>query len=276
MIHISGSDTSPSGISEEWLSHPVTRKIVNTMRRSRHTYTFSSLEELDFRLMVSAHIVDAAYALYRSGVSFATFYDSRCNESYWELTSNGGFRLKANVEPAVALHDIYHNGQQYAFECATAMVIVLYKAVLESLGESRFNRVFPRLFLWDWSFDEDLGLSWEVPYDVFPGDVRYVKNPDVNPQHMQFQGENLIDLGNGTFYGHGFGIGSVQEVIAGLNRNRRPGADQSAFLMDEATRPAFSHLFAFTGGGRASDACSEDAVRNNYVTVTTGTSMQIH
>ncbi|HEU5139988.1 MAG TPA: protein-glutamine gamma-glutamyltransferase [Bacillales bacterium] len=274
MIEISGASVGLGAIDEKWLANPVTREMVNTMRRSRNVYQFPSAEQLSFRLEMGANTVEAAYALSQSGVSFATFYDSRCNERFWNLTPKGGFRLKNGVEPAVALNDIFRNGRMYAFECATAMVIVLYKATLDSIGEVSFNRLFSNIFLWDWEFDEDLGISWEVPADYFPGDVRYFKNPDVNPLHMEWQGENVIDMGNGLYFGHGIGIRPAEAILAGLNERRKPGADDTAFLMDEAGRPAFRHLAQFSSRAEANRPAT-DAVRNRYVTVTFGDSVQV-
>ncbi|HEX7065767.1 MAG TPA: protein-glutamine gamma-glutamyltransferase [Bacillales bacterium] len=277
MIDISGASIGLGAINEQWLALPVTREIVDTMRQSRTVYRFASPEQLSFRLAMGANIVEAAHLLNRSGVSFATFYDSRCNERFWNLTPNGGFRLKNGVEPAVALNDIFRNGPMYAFECATAMVMVMYKATLDSIGEASFNRLFSNLFLWDWEFDDDLGISWETPADYFPGDVRYFKNPDVNPLHIEWQGENVIAMGNGLYFGHGIGIRPAGAIIEGLNRRRKPGADESAFLMDEAGRPAFRHLAQFADRqGNSPSRSTADAVKNRYITVTLGDSVQVY
>lgn len=276
MIEISGTNVNSGTIDQKWLANPATKKIVDTMRRSRVMYNFSSAEQLNFRLGMGAHIIAAAQALNRSGVSFATFYTSRCNPQFWNLTSNGGFRLKPGKEPSAALTDIFQNGAVYGFECATAIVIVMYKATLDSIGKSAFDQYFADLYLWDWEFDENLGLDWTVTADYFPGDVRYFKNPDVNPLHMQWQGENVIDMGNGMFYGHGIGIRSASAIIDSLNRFRKPGSDQTAFLMDDAGRPAFNHLARLGGNREANTArSSSDAVRDHYVTVTMGDSVQV-
>lgn len=279
MINISGTNAGAGAIDESWLANPVAKVIVDTMRRSRSAYSFASPQQLNFRLELGVNIVAAARGLNQSDVSFATFYDSRCDERYWNLTANGGFQLKANAPPAGALRDIYSNGRAYAFECATAMVILLYKAVLDSIGDEAFNRNFSSLLLWDWEFDEDLGLTWETPTDYFPGDVRYFKNPDVNPIHMQWQGENVIDLGNGTYYGHGLGIRKAEEVVIALNQNRKPGAHRSAFLMEEATRPNFNNLsrFAETRGDSSGGSVVEEAEsRKHFVTVHVGDSVHVY
>lgn len=277
MIEILGSHLNQGTIDQQWVENPTTKKIVDTMRKSRAVYDFSSSEQLNFRLEMGTQIVTAARALNGSGVGFATFYTSRCNPQFWELTSDGGFRLNPGVAPSGALKDIFQNGRKYAFECATAMVIVMYRATLDSIGESAFNRYFSNLYLWDWEFDENLGLDWSVPVDYFPGDIRYFKNPDVNPLHMQWQGENVIDMGSGMFYGHGIGIRSAQAIIESLNRNRKPGSTESAYLMEEAGRPAFNELLGISANsGRGSSHRASDDVRNNFITVTVGDSVQVY
>lgn len=39
------------------------------------------------------------------------------------MTDEGGFLLRSGVTPASAIRDIFRNGRQYGFECATAIVI---------------------------------------------------------------------------------------------------------------------------------------------------------
>lgn len=56
-------------------------------------------------------------------------------------------------------------------------------------------------------------------------------------------GENVINLGNGTYYGHGIGITSANGIIRELNRNRRRGATESAFLTDSVTRLNSKEIF---------------------------------
>lgn len=225
-------------------------------------------ERLSFELLVRENTVKAAKSLYFSEASFATFYHSRCNSKYWLLTREGGFELKANAAPAEAIRDIFTNGAQYAFECATAMVIVLYRAVLDTLGDTVFNRLFSNLYLWDWHFDFDLRLTWNVPQAYYPGDIRYFKNPEVDPKTPYWQGENVVDLGGGLYYGHGLGIRSAKEMIAALNQRRRPGATRSAYLMDEAARPGYAYLSQFTRHSQSEDALN--MLRKTKVTIVTG------
>ena len=111
-----------------------------------------------FERNMREQIISSARALNASGADFAVFDDSRCNPQFWLRTDNGGFQLRSGIQPSKAILDIYTNGQMYAFECATAMVIVLYRATLLSIGEDAFNRHFNDLFLWDWNYDSNLRL----------------------------------------------------------------------------------------------------------------------
>jgi protein-glutamine gamma-glutamyltransferase len=105
--------------------------------------------------------------------------------------------------------------------------------------------MFPTIVLMNWH---------EIPYalrevgylndarDFFPGDRRYFKNPDVDPATPEWQGENVISLGDGLYYGHGIGTYKEDAFIKALNRNRRAGATRSAYLMNAAGRPDFEKL----------------------------------
>jgi protein-glutamine gamma-glutamyltransferase len=123
-------------------------------------------------------------------------------------------------------------------------VIIYYKALVDIFPEEKFNYLFQGIYLMNWEhLDSDLGIRhYQSTSDVLPGDCLYFKNPDVNPITPQWQGENVIDLGNGTYYGHGIGIRDAEGVIEALNRQRRSDATQSAYLLGSVTRPAFKLL----------------------------------
>ncbi|SFT09595.1 protein-glutamine gamma-glutamyltransferase [Paenibacillus sp. BC26] len=199
---------------------------------------------MQFEPTLRSNIIAAARDLNSSPAGFATFKKSFCNEKYWTLTSEGGFQLRDSVMPAEAIQDIFSNGKKYGFECATAIIIVLYKAVLDTLGETPFNRLFQNLYLHSWQADSDLGLITEdAPSEKSqPGDVLYFKNPDVNPDKMEWQGENVVKLGDDLYFGHGIGIKSGEGIIASLNKRRIEDATKSAYLEDRFVYPDFYHL----------------------------------
>ena len=152
----------------------------------------------------------------KSSVEFEIFANARCNPKYWNLTNVGGFQLKPDVRPSDAIQDIYNNGSLYAFECATAKVIILYHAVLNSIGEELFNQYFQNLYLYSWHSDTDLGLKSVPSPEFLPGDVVYFNNPDFNPETSWWRGENAVVLEDDTYFGHGLGIMTKEKVIQAL------------------------------------------------------------
>ncbi|MEX1028815.1 MAG: protein-glutamine gamma-glutamyltransferase [Paenibacillaceae bacterium] len=202
------------------------------------------MNTIQFERVTRGRVVRAALALNQSGVQFEIFEKSRCNEQYWTRTANGGFLIKASIRPSVAIRDIYTSGPLYAFECATAIVIILYKAVLDYLGELVFDKLFSSLYLRDWHYDADLRLKVTEGRTINPGDVVYFRNPDVNPLTPQWQGENAVVLSNHLYYGHGLGIVSGKEIIASLNRFRKPGSDVSAYLTETVVQLDYIYLYS--------------------------------
>ncbi|OAB44902.1 protein-glutamine gamma-glutamyltransferase [Paenibacillus antarcticus] len=221
----------------------VERDIVNQKKKSERVYRYVSLEALDFELKMRTATIDAGKALKASEAKFAVFKNSRCNNEFWTRTDNGGFRLNSGMRPSVGINDIFKNGQLYGFECATAMIITLYKATLTVLKKDIFDVYFQDLYLRDWNYDSDLQLRMvEHNNEVFPGDIVYFKNPDHNPATPEWQGENAVYLGNGLYFGHGMGIKPAEGSIASLNKRRIPGSTTSAYLTDEVVHPDYEYL----------------------------------
>lgn len=232
--------------------NPFTARLLAAMDKSDETFAYDSPEQLRFELAVRKATVQAARDLYAGNMEFAVFRKSRCNPAYWNRTQEGGFALKNGVLPADAIRDIYKNPSEYATECATAVFIVFYKAVLDVYGDALFNKVFPDIELMNWHHVDPLfrriGLMRRTAA-VLPGDRQYFINPDVNPEVPEWQGENVIVLGDGTYYGHGLGIYGADEIIRQLNENRRRGGRESAYLIDQAGRPDYRKLYGMTQTG---------------------------
>ncbi|MBE6823382.1 MAG: protein-glutamine gamma-glutamyltransferase [Ruminococcaceae bacterium] len=245
MIRVAGKTLQAEDASA-YASSALEKAMFHTLLNSRTQYQYDSPERLKFELRLRREIINAAREQYRSGLNFAVFRKSKCNPAYWERTREGGFRMKPGVKASDAIRDIFENGSQYATECATALLILYYKALLNMMPEDAFNKTFPSIYLMNWHrIDRILQEVGNInrASDYLPGDRRYFMNPDVDPLTPEWQGENVIDLGDGTYYGHGIGIGSADNIIKVLNQNRMERADDSAYLMDSAGRPDFDKLY---------------------------------
>ena len=245
MLIISGNIVDPETIIPSLNNDEIKSKIINTMHASTYTYRYSSNEELLFVLETRKNIVKASKMLFRSRMRFRTFKESECNEYFWKRTEEGGFLIKDSVTPSQAINNIYTHGRIYGTECATAIVIVYYKAVLDTFDDKLFNRLFSDIYLMDWqNLNGNLTVNtYRKPPDFFAGDCRYFKNPDVDPLTPEWQGENAIDLGNNYYYGHGLGISSSDDIIHALNKHRKEDSDVSAYLLDSCTVLDFESLF---------------------------------
>lgn len=245
MILIAGSPPDLPAIAGEYPENSVERLTLNQMAESGGQYRYDSLRQLKFELSLRKEIVAAARALHQSRMGFAVFHKSRCNPAYWDRTDNGGFRLKAGAKPHEAINDIFVNGSRYATECATAMVIVYYRALLGVFGAELFDRQFPDIYLMNWHVTDPLLRAVGTPRraeDVLLGDRGYFANPDVDPETPQWQGENVIVLPGPLYYGHGIGIETADRIISALNANRKDGASRSAYFLDSVGHPDFRRL----------------------------------
>jgi protein-glutamine gamma-glutamyltransferase len=244
MISISGNMIEHDAFVAQHNLEPLEKRILDILSSSNEIYWYDYESQLIFELRLRRNIVKASADLYRTRFSFRVFRKSMCNEDYWERTDEGGFRLKEGIPPISAIRDIYVHSNRYGNECATAMVIVFYKALSDTFPEELFNKVFSKIYLMNWEYlDNTLGIrNTRNIKDFLPGDCRYFKNPDVDPLTPEWQGENAIDMGNGMYYGHGIGIKSADAIIRDLNDQRREGADTSAYLMDSATRLGYKRL----------------------------------
>ncbi|MGG1662393.1 protein-glutamine gamma-glutamyltransferase [Brevibacillus sp. NRS-1366] len=245
MIWIAGSQINPAVLVSEWGLNAVQREVVRKMAESPEVFEYPSADLLRFELKMRDHLVRSALALNESGLAFSTFENARSNAAYWNRTELGGFRLRQGILPSQGIINIFQEGRKYATECATAMVIILYHAVLRSIRPADFEQLFADILLYDWRYDQDLDLRTTRTNTFLPGDILYFANPDYNPATPEWQGENVVDLGRGLYYGHGAGIRTAESLIDFLNEERRVGAIRSAYLVHQATRPGFANLFPY-------------------------------
>jgi protein-glutamine gamma-glutamyltransferase len=207
------------------------------------SFYHQSPEVLEFERGMRAGIMAAARALNVSGADFAAFEESRCNMQIWHRARNGGFQLRRDVPPSVAIIDFYRNGHLYAYECAAAMVIVLYKATLDTIGERAFNTHFRDIFIRNWNLHSNMKvITTYFKNGMPPGDIVYFRNPDYSPDNVEWQGENAVMLAENLYYAHGIGIATSAQIIEHLNQERIPGSRRSAFLTNQALHPDFEYL----------------------------------
>lgn len=221
------------------LSTKEQKDIVSKMVKYKDIYQYQTLSQFKFELLFRTKTLQAARELNKSKVQFTTFTYAFCNKKYWDRLSNGGFLLKPNVKPSVAILDILKNGSLYAFDCSTGIAIVLYLATLYSIGSTRFDQLFYRLLLMDWQFDNALKITQKYGDDFIPGDILHFNNPDVNPKESHWRAENVIFMADDQYYGHGVGIKKANTIITFLNKKRKPNPRISAYLMNLITRPVY-------------------------------------
>ncbi len=236
-----------TGTINEYAERSIERMILNKMSLSEEQYVFDTASQLKFELRLRKEIINASYQLSKSRMSFQVFRKSKCNEQYWNRTDEGGFVLKEGVKASEAINDIFRNGFKYGTECATAMIIIYYKALLSVFPREVFDSLFSQIHLMNWHYLDSLIQEagyMRKPKEYLPGDRRYFINPDVDPLTPYWQGENVIDLNNGLYYGHGIGIHKAETIIAVLNQKRKEGAEVSAYLLETVGRPDFKKLEA--------------------------------
>lgn len=194
---------------------------------------------------MNAHIVAAAREMAESGVSFSgRSKDDRVNQTLWWMGYGGKMGARMGVKSSDAIRDVFENGHLYAFECATGNLLVYYKAILDRIGPEDFDVHFPKLRLFRWDIeDDDFTAAKKVGSfgEIWPGDHVYFDNPDFDPAHSAWQGENTIYLGGGTYFGHGIGVESGEKIASTLDSLRRPGATRKA-------APDLQHLVRIDGG----------------------------
>jgi protein-glutamine gamma-glutamyltransferase len=245
MIIISSDIVKADLFINEYNPNDIERDILTKMDLSQGRYEYNSLNQLQFELKLRKNIVIAAKKLNEGDMSFTTFRKSVCNLDYWDRTKEGGFILKKGITPSDAIGDIAINSSKYGTECATAMVIIYYQALLSIFADKLFNKLFSEIHLMNWHYInstlEDIGYIIKRS-DYLPGDRQYFNNPDVNPVNPEWQGENVINLGNAIYFGHGIGIENADEIISELDKFRIEKAKTSAYLLDSAARPDFKNL----------------------------------
>jgi protein-glutamine gamma-glutamyltransferase len=244
MITVGSQPVSTTPVFDGFVPDTLQSEILKTLMSSSYNYRYESLDHLAAELKIRGSIVTAARDLAHSGFRFRVFRDSMANPDFWRRTPEGGLALRGDMLPSAAILDIYRNGSKYGSECATAMIIVLYKAILDVMPAETFNKLYADIYLMNWKHvDRDLALIMkDEAADLLPGDAKYFMNPDVDSLTPEWQGENVFYLGGGRYYGHGIGIEDADSIIRSLNGNRRDGATRTAYLDDSVKRQDYLFL----------------------------------
>lgn len=243
MIFLSGQRIAPEHVLNSDQLNPAEQKIIEAMLTSPARYDYSSMRELSFETSFRNHTIQSATALIHSGAKFATFAKTYGNDMFWRRSPEGALELRYNVPAALGIRDIFERGSLYAFECATAIVVIFYFALLRMIGDQAFNAAFPTITLYDWHY-EKLPVYSEIRNDFLPGDCLYFANPDFDPARPEWRGENAIYFGYDQFAAFGLGILTAEQVIQRLNSFRKRGATQSAYLMSHVTRVDIPELLS--------------------------------
>jgi protein-glutamine gamma-glutamyltransferase len=202
-------------------------------------------------------IVKAAHGLAASGAVFSGSSETDAvNGKLWTMAYGGRIQARKFLRggllgsPANALNDIFKNGNKYGFECATAMMVIFHKAILEMVGSKEFDEMFTepnylRFFRWDLKDDDYLALEkiTKKAGTLVPGTHYYFRNPDASEENSAFRGENVIYLGKNEagadlFYAHGiFGADQTyvvtrDEIMDTLRRLRKPGSRVEPHLLE--------------------------------------------
>jgi protein-glutamine gamma-glutamyltransferase len=227
----------------------VVRKDPRTGATRKSVMGVKRADDVAFRLKV----IDAARALATSGAEFSPGSDTDAvNPALWSLSYGGKMTVRkfpkdgSAGSPARALRDIFDNGQMYGFECATAMMVIYHKAILDTVGEEAFDAMFsePRsLAFFRWSIKDADYVAAERMTDGepgwMPGTHYYYRNPDASDENSAFRGENVIYLGSEKgermFYAHGV-VGkegtylvSEKDLVRSLRMLRKRGAKTEPF-----------------------------------------------
>ncbi|MEH7074941.1 protein-glutamine gamma-glutamyltransferase [Neobacillus drentensis] len=242
MIRID-QQTIPVDDLSDLLTTKEQKDILTRMDQSKEIFQYLSLRQLKFELLFRTNTLKAARDLNNSKVQFTTFTYAFANKKYWSRTNVGGFLIKPNISPSVAILDFLKNGKLYAFDCSTGIAIVLYLSALYTVGSRKFDLLFNGLYLMDWQFDNDLRLSQKYGDDFIPGDIVHFNNPDVTPKEAHWRAENVIFMAEDQYYGHGVGIKKAETIITFLNKKRKPNARIPAYLMNLITRPVLESLY---------------------------------
>jgi protein-glutamine gamma-glutamyltransferase len=168
MIQILGK---PLQKTDLWETESIESAIIKRMEEAKLIYSYHNLDELLFELNFRKYIINSAKEMKKGKAKFNIFKNARGNPQYWQLSNVGVFQLRLGVKPSDAVRDIFVNSSLYTFECATAIVMIYYYALLKIIGDTTFNAIFQNLYLYSWHLASDFKINTFYGEFLVPGDV---------------------------------------------------------------------------------------------------------
>ncbi|MGL4522352.1 MAG: protein-glutamine gamma-glutamyltransferase [Bacilli bacterium] len=277
MILINNTIITPTLLKDGTTAYDEKQRILAELQISTEVYAYTSLNELSFDVSLRHSMTLAAKGLNESRMAFRDFHHSYCNPTYWTRQWNGGFQIRPGVAPHQALLDIYTNGQLYGTECATAIIIMMYYALLQVIPVATFDQLFAGMQLYTWNHDSDLKIVTKFQKAYVIGDVVYFKNPQVHPATPEWQGENTVYLGADMFYGHGTSIANSENIIWKLNIHRIPYATISAYISNQVTHINASSMAIFADTKKVATVITQTTQsRSDFVKIKVGNNIAVY
>jgi hypothetical protein len=155
-------------------------EILRRMIGSRRVFVVKEAKKENLNIHVSAriNIVEAAQSLAKN-LRFAT-NDPIYNDDLFHVVG-GNLKPKPGTDPVSAWQNFLNNPSEYAVACGAAAA-----SLIRGFGPSITARV-------------------SDPLDWVPGDSGYINNANWNGLTPGHEGQNMIYLGSGKFYGHARG-----------------------------------------------------------------------
>jgi RHS repeat-associated protein len=178
----------------------LTSEILGRMINSPRKFTIDgtgadqTLENLKLHVSAREGIVQAAQDY---NVKFDT--DLKLNGTFWQLIAG---EMQSKGSAYAALEDVFKNPDKYQMACRRAARLVMLWGIAQAVGQEEFDKVVGRRVLYNGQLKFMKGTRDVPPDDWVPGDWGYIKSQAEKPRPGE-EGENIIYLGNGQYWGQG-------------------------------------------------------------------------
>lgn len=206
------------------------------------------------RVRVGAAVVSACLEMHQAHHEFAIAPRQKFSSEFWrrdgQLSHFATFHLKPGAKASAAMNDVFLHPDAYRFECATALVLVYYRAIQKLIGDADFDRIMGDLKIGPWEFEADLERfllrsgrgdqpATEARAEALKfGEYTYTKNWAVSwwGWAKGCQGQNQIRLDQDLYYAHSYELVGQGDIVARENGARVFGAQTSASMTDRQER----------------------------------------